>query len=167
MTSRTLALTLLISTLAISTLSAQPPNRSVITLVDHSVADFKEAVKTLQSTENIILLNREYPVIRFGYDSESQRQVAMAVLAESGYRAVYKNGMPADFPMLPPRATAEQIAVYQQQKETWVNQYPDRYAAMQNRMHEPRHLSRSEFEVLPPEKQQHIKSNPDLYSIGE
>lgn len=134
-----------------------------IIFYNHTAAEYKEATRYLNEAPGIKVLNHDFPVVDFQYQTETFRQNAMAALMESGFEMTTRSGLPVDFPILPPRAAPEQILVYQQQKKNWIANNPKRYELLQTPTHQQ--IPRDEFEQMSPEKQQHLLEHPHLYSI--
>ena len=77
-------------------------------------------------------------------------------------------GLPAGFPKIVSTGNAEKDALaYDQAKRQWIEANPVAYQQLTGATQGKHIISKSEFAIMPQEKQQHILSNPGLYSIEE
>lgn len=149
---------------SLSVLAQAPANRMTVSLNGHTPAQFKLAVRDLREAEGVNVLYNHDPVIRFAYASEDKRVAAMQLLYSRTYSVTTKDGMPADYPILPSTASAEEISAYNDQKLEWMENHPEWYESMQQ-SGEITVIPQEEFDQMPPQKQQVILDNPDLYSV--
>lgn len=76
--------------------------------------------------------------------------------------------LPAGFPKIVSTGNAEKDALaYDQAKRQWIEANPEAYQQLTGAAQRKHIISKSEFATMPQEKQQHILSNPGMYSIEE
>jgi hypothetical protein len=145
-------------------MAQEKPLTAGIVLSDHEKKDLKEVIIILNESEGIEFLNLHQNFIYFSYDTESNRLAAMTQLFNRSYTVKQDNGLPLDFPIMPNSESEEEINAYAQQKSEWIEANPQRYQTAQEQTGTIA-ISQQEFELLPPDKQEHILSHPDVYII--
>jgi hypothetical protein len=155
-----------------SKIAAQQHFSESIYLTNSDEVAFKNAVNLLQSCKGIVRVVHlqakninSFPTIQYTYTSEADRVAAMQIMLSNGYLAFNVNDrLPADFPRLFDDGSKESEIAFEESKQIWIQNNPERYSAM-NQQSGILIIPQSEFNQMSPEKQQQILAHPELYQI--